>query len=37
MKNFNIYDFMKCGQGFVFDGQIFVYIEVGIFLVFNEI
>lgn len=36
MKNFNIYDPMKRGQGLVLDGQTLAHIEVGIPFAFNE-
>lgn len=32
MKNFNVYDPMKRGQGLVLDGQTLAHIEVGIHL-----
>ena len=36
MKNFNVYDPMKRGQGLVLDGQTLAHIEVGSVLVFWE-
>jgi hypothetical protein len=37
MKNFNIYDPMKKGQGLTLDGQTLAHLEVTIFFLFDHI